>query len=129
MSQASRVSSRGDRGFVLIEILVVLVVLVALAAIYFGVRKKPGEVKPAFEGEAQTTLGKSLQKAEGVGCQTNLSQLRQMLQMEWTTNSQDPAALNSSGGVPLKCPVSGYDYHYDPQSGRVWCVTPGHEKY
>jgi len=29
----------------------------------------------------------------------------------------------------LKCPVGGEPYQYDPSSGRIWCIHPGHEKF
>jgi prepilin-type N-terminal cleavage/methylation domain-containing protein len=121
--------SRAGGGFALVEILVVMVIIVVLAAVYFGVRGKPKEVEPAFEGEAQSTLGKSIQKAESVECRSNLNQLRQMIEMA-TASSVDgasPPSLDPGWNLPMKCPVSGYEYRYDPQSGHVWCPTPGHE--
>jgi len=117
-----------SKGFALVELLVVMVVLVGLAALYFGMRGKGEKAEPKFEGEAQTTLGKAVQKGESVECQSNLRQLRLMIQMEAMEGS-NPAQLNASWGVPLRCPVSGYEYRYDPQTGRVWCPTPGHENY
>ncbi len=116
------------RGFALVELLMVMVVLVGLAALYFGMRGKGEEVEPKFEGAAQTTLGKAVQKAESVACQNNLRQLRQMIQMEAMEGS-NPARLDPAWGLPLRCPVSGYEYRYDPRTGRVWCPTPGHENY
>ena len=115
----------------MVEILVVMVVLVVLAALYFGLRGKPEAPEPAFEGEAQTTLGKAIQKGESVECRSNLNQFRQMIQMETMSSPEGsyPSALDRSWGLPMKCPVSGYDYKYDPQTGQVWCPTPGHEDY
>ncbi len=117
-----------SKGFALVELLVVMVVLVGLAALYFGMRGQEKKAEPQFEGEAQTTLGKAVQKAESVECRTNLTQLRQMIQMEAMEGS-NPAQLDANWGVALRCPVSGYEYQYDPQTGRVWCPTPGHENY
>ncbi len=117
-----------SKGFALVELLVVMVVLVGLAALYFGMRGKGEKVEPQFEGEAQTTLGKAVQKGESVECQNNLRQLRLMIQMDAMEGS-NPAQLDPKWGIPLRCPVSGYLYKYDPQTGRVWCPTPGHEHY
>jgi len=115
-------------GFAMVEIMVVLIVITALAALYFGMRGKSEETTPAFEGQAQTTPGKAIQKAESVECQNNLKQLRLMIQMKAMEGSTPPQ-LDPKWGVSLRCPVSGYEYQYDPQSGKVWCPTPGHQKY
>ncbi len=115
-------------GFAMVEILVVMIVIMALAALYFGIRGKGEKAEPKFEGEAQTTLGKAVQKGESVECQSNLRQLRLMIQMKAMEGS-NPGQLDPAWGVPLRCPVSGYEYRYDPESGRVWCPTPGHENY
>ena len=115
-------------GFAMVEIMVVLIIITALAALYFGTRGKREEAEPEFEGQAQTTLGKAVQKAESVECRNNLSQLRQMIQME-SMEGSNPGQLDADWGVLLRCPVSGYEYRYDPESGRVWCPTPGHQEY
>jgi len=115
-------------GFAMVEIMVVLIIITALAALYFGTRGKGEEAEPEFEGQAQTTLGKAVQKAESVECRSYLMQLRQMIQME-SMQGGNPAELDPDWGVPLRCPVSGYEYRYDPESGQVWCPTPGHEGY
>jgi len=116
------------RGFGLIELLVVVVLTAGLVVLYFGMRGNEEKAEPKFEAEAQTTLGKVVQKGESVECRNNLRQLRLMIQMG-AMDGANPPALDPSWGVALKCPVSGYQYRYDPQTGRVWCPTPGHENY
>ena len=128
MNRSGRRRAALSKGFALVELLVVMVVLVGLAALYFGMRGQEKKAEPQFEGEAQTTLGKAVQKGESVECRTNLSQLRLMIQMEAMEGS-NPAQLDVNWGVPLRCPVSGYPSGYDPQTGQVWCPTPGHEGY
>ena len=128
MNRSGRRRAVPGKGFALVELLVVMVVLVGLAALYFGMRGKDKKAEPQFEGEAQTTLGKAVQKAESVECRTNLSQLRLMIQMGATEGS-NPAQLDANWGVSLRCPVSDYPYGYNPQTGQVWCPTPGHERY
>ncbi len=125
MNSSRRLASLRS-GFVLIEIMVVVVIIAALAALYFGTRGKGEKAEPKFEGEAQTTLGKAVQKGESVECQNNLRQLRLMIQMEAMEGS-NPAQLDAKWGVPLRCPVSAYEYQYNPESGQVWCPTPGHQ--
>ena len=128
MNKNGRRLAAFSKGFALVELLVVMVVLVGLAALYFGMRGKEKQAEPKFEGEAQTTLGKAVQKGESVECRTNLSQLRLMIQMEAMEGS-NPAQLDANWGVSLRCLVSGYPYGYSPQTGQVWCPTPGHERY
>ena len=128
MSRCLSLLSKENRGFALVEIMVVLVILVVLGAVYFGLRGNSNKQKPAFEGQAQTTLGKAKQAGESVACRNNLNQLRQMIHMESMEGSL-PAKLSEKWGVPLQCPVSGYDYVYGPNTGQVSCKTPGHEDY
>ncbi len=128
MNKNDRRLAAFSKGFALVELLVVMVVLVGLAALYFGMRGKGEKMEPRFEGEAQTTLGKAVQKGESVECQNNLRQLRLMIQMEAMEGS-NPAQLDANWGVSLRCPVSGYEYRYNPETGQVWCPTPGHEGY
>lgn len=128
MNKNGRRLAAFSKGFALVELLVVMVVLVGLAALYFGMRGKGEKAEPKFEGEAQTTLGKAVQKGESVECQNNLRQLRLMIQMEAMEGS-NPAQLDANWGVSLRCPVSGYEYRYNPETGQVWCPTPGHEGY
>ena len=128
MNRSCRSAAVLRKGFALVELLVVMVVLVGLAALYFGMRGQEKQAEPKFEGEAQTTLGKAVQKGESVECQNSLRQLRLMIQMEAMEGS-NPAQLDANWGVSLRCLVSGYPYGYSPQTGQVWCPTPGHERY
>ena len=128
MNKNDRRLAAFSKGFALVELLVVMVVLVGLAALYFGMRGKGEKAEPRFEGEAQTRVGKAVQKGEGVECLNNLRQLRQMIQME-AMDGSNPAQLDAGWVVPLRCSVSGYEYRYDPQTGQVWCPTPDHEDY
>jgi len=128
---ASRWGLASNRcGFVLVEILIVIVLIGLLAGGYFALRPRDGqEAEPRFPGEAQTLPGKAIQKGQSVECMNNLNQIRQMLQMEQIDTGTYPPALDPNWPVPLRCPVSGYAYVYDPASGQVYCPTPGHEKY
>lgn len=109
-----------------------VVVAIIMVAVYF-LWLRPGggqqQAPPRFEGEATTTLGRAMQAGQGVECQNNLQQLRAAIQMESIDTGQPPAQLSPSWGVSLKCPVSGQPYQYDPNTGRVWCTTPGHERF
>ena len=75
------------------------------------------------------------ERALGVDCMNNLQQIRNAIEMHRQANQEKPptslAQIESSGvGSSItKCSVSGTPYSYDPASGRVWCATPGHERY
>ncbi len=117
-------------GFALVEILIVIVLIGLLAGGYFALRARDGqEAEPQFPGEAQTLPGKAIQKGQSVECMNNLNQIRQMLQIGAIGTGKYPPALDPEWGIPPRCPVSGYAYVYDPATGRVYCPTPGHEKY
>ncbi len=119
------------RGFALIEILVVVIIIGLLVGAYFGLRGRSSATQPQerFPGEAQTIPGKAIQKGESVECMTNLQQLRSCIEMYRIENDANPPQLDPSWGIALQCPVSGYLYQYDPQTGQVKCTTPGHQKY
>jgi hypothetical protein len=73
----------------------------------------------------------SMEAGKKTECQSNLQQLRQAIQIAKDSGDGAPqslAALGTQYRSMLTCPNSGQPYQYDPASGRVWCVTPGHEK-
>lgn len=76
-------------------------------------------------------VGEVKQASESVECRSNLSQIRQAIQIRMTTAETPPPDLNGLGLPPtmLVCPVSGQPYQYDPSTGKVQCPTPGHMSY
>ena len=112
------------RGFALVELLVVVAIILIVAGAYFGLRGR------GKGGGPETIPGTAMQKAESVACQSNLNQLRQMIQIDLSDSGQPPARLDQGQTAAIsKCPVSGQPYGYDNQLGRVWCATPGHEAF
>lgn len=123
----------GRRGFALIELVVVLLLILVAMGAYFGLRGKP---KPGeLQGERSATGAESIplramQKAESLACKSNLQQVRQSLQMDKDSGAEYPASLDQGATASVsKCPDSNQAYSYNPQTGQVWCTTPGHEKY
>lgn len=111
-------------GFALIEILVVLVIILLLASAYLGFHGRGNR------GESKSVPARSIEKAESVECQSNLSQIRQSVMMDTQTGDPPPARIDTGATASIsKCPVSGKPYTYNPQTGQVSCSTPGHEKY
>ena len=122
----TRWTSRRGQGSLLGLLIVIVIIMVAVWWLWLRPQGSPQQ-KPQFEGEAQTTLGRALQKGESVQDIENLRQLRMSIQMYREQNEQNPPALDPKWGVPLTCPVSDQPYSYDPQTGKVWDPTPGHQ--
>ncbi|NLO74124.1 MAG: hypothetical protein GX100_08490 [candidate division WS1 bacterium] len=124
------ISRRGQAS--LIGLLIVMVIIMVMV---WWVWLRPtgggtaGGSATRFPGEAQTLLGRTLQKGESTQCIQNLRQLRLQIQMEKQSTGEPPRELDPKWGVPLTCPVGNLPYKYDPRTGRVWDPTPGHEAY
>lgn len=114
------------RGITAISLLVAVFIAAVLAAyllsVYTGSSKDPNKRANA-----------PIKQAQSVDCMNNLSQIRGAIELYNASNGSYPPDLSSISqsiqGSVLKCPVSGNAYQYDPVGGKVWCVTPGHEKY
>ncbi len=122
-----RLRMRAHSGFGLIEILVVCVLIIvlssSLAVLYFG---------HGSGDKANETVHTPIGKANTTVCQSNLTQLRQAITMEQTgdPDSKFPASLHDLKGLPsefIVCPDGHEPYAYDPATGTVHCVHPGHE--
>jgi len=121
---------RDNRGqiFTIIEILVVAVIIIVLASVLLRGYMGAGSKAPGGPATPQ-------ERARSVSCANNLQQIRYAIMMFQQTHDKFPTSLAetaSSGGLSdsmLKCDVSGKPYGYDPAQGRVWCTTPGHERY
>ena len=120
---------RNNRGQIatILEIVVVVAMIVMLAYTLLpryiggGTKESGGPAAP-------------IERAKGVDCQNNLQQVRYAITMYQQSSERPPASiadLKSSGisGDVTRCPVSGTPYSYDPGQGKVWCTTPGHERY
>jgi len=118
---------RSERGFLtLIGLLVVIVIIGILFALYFG-GTGPKSAGPAG---ATTTPGRAVEQARDVVCRNNLAQIRAAIQTYVATSGAYPPSLESlEVGIPLNCPVGGEPYVYDPATGQVHCVHPGHGRY
>jgi hypothetical protein len=120
----------------------VLLTVVALLMVTFSAGCK-GKAEPKAESvpfsqqtshpgleNASSIPGKALAKAETVDCKNNLQQLRSSIQMDVDQGQQPPASIGQGPMASVsKCPITGKTYGYDPQTGKVWCTTSGHEKF
>jgi hypothetical protein len=138
----SKIQNRSEAGQAsLISLLVGMVIIGVLVWVFlFRHSNKPSQVQKdagnAIVHSDKTTIpGAAMDQAKGVECQNNLSQLRQIIQMDRDSGGDEagsaPPSLQAVHGIPSEmkvCPASGRPYAYDPRTGRVWCVTPGHER-
>ena len=115
--------SRFRRGFSLVEILVVVAILAVLAAFlmprYLSSSKTPGG----------KTVASPMQRAHGVECTNNLSQIRQAYQIAAGADEENRPKSLAELRLPasmLVCPVGGEPYQFNPANGQVRCVHPGH---
>ena len=128
-------SESGQAG--LLSLLAAVVVIGLLVWIFFfrGTGAKNTERTLATDAivhsNKQTIPGAAMDQATAVTCKNNLSQLRQAIMMDSDpTEGTPPPSLQSLTGIPAEmkvCPASGRPYAYDPRTGRVSCLTPGHQ--
>lgn len=117
-----------NSGFSLIEILVVMAIIVTLSAIATGVYL--GNGKGAPPGKAHSPMG----RARDTVCIENIRSVRQSIAAYQTTETEEhfPTALTDMRELSAdfrSCPVGREPYNYDPATGQVHCVHPGHENY
>ena len=110
---------RKRQASLLIELIVVVAIIALLAGAYLGLSKRGGK------GEKSTPKA-AMDKARSVECAANLLQLRALMETKVADDGRYPAALDP-GNSMAQCPLTQKPYSYDPQAGRVWCTTPGHE--
>ena len=122
------------RGQTLVGLLIVIAIMAVLAVAVMRPWAVGGTAKPArADGKGTTVPGLAKLKAEDTVCRSNLEQVRAFIQIARTNaDDQPPATLAEIPGLPkdfLSCPLGHEPYAYDPATGTVRCVHPGHEKY
>lgn len=123
-SSAWRSSERGF--FTLIALLVVIVIIAILFATQYGGPARRGGTSGA-PGEPHTVLGGAVNRADATLCRNNLAQLRAAITIyQGNYNAFPPSLDELQSGVTLTCPVGREPYEYDPNTGAVRCVHPGH---
>ncbi len=126
----NRISGSHDpeRGFLtLIGLLIVIVIIGILMAMY---GMPGGGGGSSGTGAPITVMGGAKTRAQGVLCQNNLQQLRVAIGIYQGNNQTFPPSLDAANaGISLNCPVGGEPYDYDPTTGQVHCVHPGHERF
>lgn len=127
---------RHRSGETLVGILAAVAIVAILAVVVFkGTGAFGKSASPRADGRGTTMPGLAKAKAEDTVCKNYLGQLRMSLQISRDTGGDEawPQTLEETrlGNQFYTCPMGkGKEpYGYDPTTGRVWCVHPGHEKY
>jgi prepilin-type N-terminal cleavage/methylation domain-containing protein len=115
-------ATRRRAGLALIELVVAILIIALLAGAFYGLWRHG-------KGKQKSIPAQVKDKAVGVDCQNMLQQTRAGIQMAMIDNDdRPPPSIPNDIAQWAKCPETGQAYSYDPQTGRVWCTTPGHEK-
>jgi hypothetical protein len=110
----------------------VALAFVALLAIGCGdVGTKESNKRPDKVGE--TVVGQSLARSKDGVCMSNLSQVRQAIEVQKSMDTDSTATIDLKNlKLPanmLQCPIGKEAYELDPATGAVKCPHKGHEKY
>jgi len=122
------------RGNTLVGTLITIAIMAVLAvALFKGSGAFGGKSAPARkDGHGTTVLGAAEWAAKDEVCRSNLGQLRMSLSLAQSANDEKFPEDIKDTKLPkefYKCPVGGEKYVYDPETGKVYCPHPGHEKY
>ena len=124
---------RRNRAQTIIATLIAVVIMLVLAvALMYGSGMFGGKpVSSRKDGLGTTIPGAVKYKAKDEVCRSNLGQVRQSLQIAWTTDESYPETIDGTrlGSTFYSCPLGNEPYLYDPQNGTVFCPHPGHEKF
>lgn len=120
----------------LIATMVVIVIMLLLAVALFkgeSMFSSKAPMPARADGKGVTVMGAAEMAAKDAVCRSDLSQLRQALELASQSDPDGhfPATLQETH-LPsefYRCPVGHEPYAYDPATGQVHCVHPGHEKY
>jgi len=117
----------------MVGMLVALAILVVLGLVFaFGGFGLAGKAPERADGRGETMIGRSALRAQDTKCASNLSQVRQGIQIA-TDPVEDvrPQSLEETrlGAQFYQCPIGKEAYLYDAATGTVKCPHPGHEKY
>jgi hypothetical protein len=123
------------RGNSLVAMLVTVAIIAILMVVFMrgnNVFSAPGTGSKRADGKGTTIPGMAKARAEDAVCIEHLRDLRMAIQLAQSNgDDKPPSNLEETKQGPefYKCPLGGEPYKYDPNTGIVKCVHPGHEKY
>lgn len=113
-------------------LITVVIILILMVVLMKGEGLGGDTVDVRKDGLGKTTMGGAILTAKDSVCQSNLSQVRTALAAARMSSTDGPPQSITEAGLPANeyiCPVGGEPYSYDPVTGGVHCVHPGHEKF
>lgn len=118
------------RGQTLVASLIVIAIILIAAVVLI---KGTGGAAPTpkKDGRGKTVLGNARATAQDEVCRSNISQARQLLQVQKATDEEfKPASVAEIPGAAAvsTCPVGKEPYTID-EAGNIHCPHPGHEKF
>ncbi|CAN5419920.1 hypothetical protein BH11ARM1_BH11ARM1_03950 [soil metagenome] len=124
------------RAQTLIALLIVVAIMAVLAVVLLkgsGAFAGAGENNsPRKDGKGTTTVGLVKLSADDTVCRSNIQQVREAIIIARSNADDAPPADLTALRLPPEfsvCPLGKEPYAYDPTTGTVHCVHPGHEKY
>ena len=123
------------RGNTLVATLaVVAIILVMMIAFFKGSGAFGGgaaQPAPRKDGLGNSIPGAVKYKARDEECRSNLDQVRQFIMLAQNQSTDEKVASLKETGAPssiLSCPIGKEPYLFDPQTLKVSCPHPGHER-
>lgn len=133
IGKVSMIKLREKRGSATLVALLIVVVIGMLIYLYMGgyIGHKSSAVPS--ETSQSSSYKAAIDQGKEASCQNNLRQIRYAITMYQNSEGKNPADImeiyNNYGlkspGLQ-KCPAGGEPYMYDPATGIVRCVHPGH---
>ncbi len=118
-------------GNTLIGLLVTVAIIAVLAVVFL--QGGNGGKSMRKDGLGTTVPGAVKAKATDDVCLSNLRQVRMSIMISHDSDPDEgyPATLKETrlGSQFYSCPLGHEPYQYNPQTGEVHCVHPGHEKF
>ena len=119
-----------QRGQTLVASLIVIAIILVCVVVFM---KGTGGAQPVMkaDGRGKTVLGNAKATAQDEVCRSNISQARQLLQVQKASDEEYKAtAVKDIPGAAsvAACPVGKEPYTID-EAGNIHCPHPGHEKF
>lgn len=119
-----------------------VIVLLLVIVFFYGGFGNQGSTKvlggekltPRADNNGLTVPGMVRYKALDDVCRNNLSQIRSSMAVGAATSPDEPHPASLADlhlpAEMLYCPIQPHEpYNYDPATGKVRCLHPGHGKY
>ncbi|CAN5627162.1 hypothetical protein BH11ARM2_BH11ARM2_05410 [soil metagenome] len=122
------------KAFTLISTMATIaIILVLMVGMFYGSGMLKGQAPNSRKDHlGKTVMGQAEYAAKDDVCHSNLGQVRSAIQILETNEDDKPPEDIKETKLPKEfysCPVGHEPYVYDPATGQIHCVHPGHEKY